>query len=183
MKLSLKIFTTLLVFIPILGFSMNRSKIGDELVREFAKQVSKSKKWKLHVTGGSFYNPKKIVVSLGFIIDGRKTKAEIREIIIDTTEKLIDFIKSKNKYKKIFQETELNYINIHLDLTFNYADNGDLNQNIFDHVFSYDGRIVYCARKIGSLTRIENEVENYEQARAIVMQEKCDQENVKKRDQ
>ncbi len=64
MKHIFRLLLTLFLITPIFGFSMNRSKIGDKIIKEFSREIEKNKKWKLYVSGGSFYNPKKLLLLL-----------------------------------------------------------------------------------------------------------------------
>ncbi len=91
----------------------------------------------------------------------------------------MDFIKSENKFKKIFSESELNYKNISLTLSFDSKNTASSVKEIA-HIISSDSTITYYYRdsNTNELIALEDGFETYEQARAIIMQEKSNAQEI-----
>lgn len=165
---------TFLIF-PSFIFPTKNTEIGRRAIESFGKKIRKEKNWTLSGSGGSFYNPEKIVLNVHFDVCGPHTLPESRKLIIETAEDFIKFVNRERKYLKIFKNNKFSQRNIELTIMFKHEITKQTNDDacvkyvslINEHLHYY-----YRTEPDKHLFLRENEVETYEQARAIVLQEK-----------
>lgn len=168
------LLTTIFIF-PSFAFSVKDTDIGRKAIEAFGKKIKKKKGWNLSGSGGSFYNPEKIVLSVHFQAYGRYSLEESRKLIIEVADDFIDFINQSKNCSKIFKIQKISEKNIKLSISFYPEPNQTIIEGHYiDYVFLQNGTLTYCYESEDGyrLDSNDEEDETYEQAHTIVMQEK-----------
>lgn len=186
-NLTLKIIRTtfilMFLFIPNKGHPEKITKTADTAIKAFAKEMKKEHGWVLSGSGGSFCNPDEYIINLCFYTNDRAKLPQGRKAIIETSDKLIEFINKNEKYKKIFKDKIFSKNNLKITLDFKHNNSKQEEYEYLQGITLRKDKVLYFYLINEKVVLKDEEIETYEQAREIVVQEKCDQENVKKHDQ
>ncbi len=147
---------------------------SESAIQSYGEIIRKEQGWTLAGTGGSFYDPNNIVLSMHFDARGVFSLPIARKRLINTAEEFLQHLKNNKSYELIFKGSEISVKNIHITIAFlneheKLADDGHV-----ACVVLKDGKIIYgfVSKESPGLKWRKEEIESYEQARAIVSEDK-----------
>lgn len=147
---------------------------SENAIQTYGEIIRKEHGWTLAGTGGSFYDPNNIVLSMHFDARGMFSLPIARKRMINTAEEFLQHLKTNESYALIFKGSEISVKNIHITIAFLNEHEKLVDDGHVACVALKDGKLIYgfISKESPGIKWRKEEIESYEKALAIVSEDK-----------